>query len=77
MMPLRCGRELRLLDAGLVGGVLGVGARRFAVALALIPPLDEVAALGMGFVLAVDPDVIAAHPALAVEQGAGDVATCR
>src|ERR1700686_4685282 len=68
-VALRC--EFRLFDTGLVGGVLGVAARRLKVAFTLIPPLDEVAAFGVVFVLAIDADVIAANSALAVEQGAG------
>src|SRR5216683_4411183 len=62
------GGELGLPDAGLVGGLLGVGARSFAAALALVPPLDEVAAFGMSFVLAVNPDMIGADASLSVKQ---------
>ena len=60
--------EFGLPDAGLVGGVLGIGTCSLPLALAPVPPLDEVAAFGMGFVLAVDTDVITADPAFAVEQ---------
>jgi hypothetical protein len=65
-------RQFGLPDAGFVGGILGVRARCFAVSFALIPPLDEIASLGVGFVFCVDEDVIAADAALAVKQGGGE-----
>jgi hypothetical protein len=65
------GRKFGLLYAGLVGSVLGVGPGGLTVAVALVPPFDEVASLRMGFVFSVDPDVIPAHSALAIEKGAG------
>jgi len=61
-------REFCFSDTGFVGGILRVGARGFAVTLPLVPPLDEVAALGMGFVVSIEPDAIASSQALAVEE---------
>jgi hypothetical protein len=40
------GGEFGLLRSGLVGGLKAIRPDRFAVTLASIPPLDEVAALG-------------------------------
>jgi len=63
--------EFGLFDTGFVGGVLGITARRVTVALALIPPLDEITTFGVVLILAVDSDMIAANPAFAIEKGAG------
>ena len=49
----------------------------FAVALAVVPPFDEVAAFGVDFVLPADRHLIATNPALAVEKGAERAAICR
>ena len=57
--------------AHLVGGVLCVGAGGYAVALALVPPLDEITSFRMTFVLPINTDAVAAHAAFAVEEGAG------
>jgi hypothetical protein len=65
------GRKLGLLYACLFRGVLGIGANRFEVALAVVPPLDEVAPFGMKFVLSADSDSIATNTALRIKKGAG------
>jgi hypothetical protein len=57
-----------LLDAGLVSSVLGIGSNRFAVAVGVLTPLDEIAALGVHFVFACDEDMVAAYPVFAVEE---------
>ena len=66
------GHELGLPHAGFVGCVVGLGSCRFAVTLAFIPPFDEIAAFGVGFVSAVDPDMVTAHSAFAVEESGGE-----
>jgi len=63
--------EFGLLDARLVGSRETVRPGRFAVALASVPPLDEVSALGMGLVFALHAHMVAAQPALAVKEGLG------
>ena len=68
-MPLRAAVSSACLTRALSAASWALPPAGFAVALALIPPLDEVAAFGVVFVLAVDADVIAANSALAVEQG--------
>jgi hypothetical protein len=65
------GRKLGLLYACLFRGILGIGANRFEVALAVVPPLDEVAPFGMKFVLSADSDSIATNTALRIKKGAG------
>jgi hypothetical protein len=65
----RC--KLGLLYACLFGGILGIGANRFEVALAVVPPLDEVAPFRMKFVLSADSDSIATNTALRIKKGAG------
>jgi hypothetical protein len=67
--PIACGGKLGFLDACPVRGVLGVRPSGFAVPFALVPPLDEVAALGMRFVIPVDADVVTSYAALGVVQG--------
>ena len=64
------GGELRLLFPRGLGGDEGIGAGSFAVARPL-PPFQEIAALGMELIPARDADMVAAHPALAVEQSGG------
>jgi hypothetical protein len=61
-------RKLRFFDTGFVSSILGVGTRSFPVASALIPPLNEVAAFAVGFVLSFDTDVIGMDSAAAIEQ---------
>ena len=65
------GGKFGLLYACLFGGILGIGANRFAVALAVIPPFDEVAPFGMDFVLSADADSIATNPTL-LSKSAGE-----
>jgi hypothetical protein len=50
---------------------LSIGSSRFKAALAVVPPFDELAAFSVGFIVAVDADVISAHAAFAVEKSAG------
>src|SRR5205814_937537 len=57
-----------LFGARLLRGDEGVGTGGFLDPPPLLPPLDEVAALGMNFIAAADADMIAPHTALAVEQ---------
>ena len=68
------GRKLGLLYACLFRGILGIGANRFEVALAVVPPLDEVAPFGMKFVLSANSDSIATNTALRIKKGGGRAA---
>jgi hypothetical protein len=65
------GCKLGLLYACLFRGILGIGAHRFQIALAVVPPLDEVAPFGVEFVLSGNADSITTNTALRIEKGTG------
>src|ERR1039458_6032775 len=82
-LGFRFGRRLRWNDAVLHGGQFsllvprgfrgGEGVRPGGLlhAFPLLPPFDEIPALGVGFIPALHADMVAADAALAVEQGGG------
>ena len=75
--PVARGVQFGLLHPYLVGGGEGIGPRGFAIAPFAVPPFDVIAALGVGFVPALDYHMVAIEffSGFAGTSGSGELAT--
>ena len=68
MIPLRAAAISACLTRALSAASCGSAPTSFAVAVGVLAPLDEIAALWVDLVFSCDEDMVAAYPVFAVEE---------